>query len=231
MELCTSQSMSKLPIPNHHPSRLLISNPNHLHCKSSLNPLRRNSLFSPAARGLHYRLIYSPKCLPRATSEETSSGSNKYTSEASSEETLGGANQYTSEKRDSVITFEDFPPVEKKVDNDILTTEVTQEKTEQSPVDEGQSLISEVLDKLNIDSEDTYSILLYGGGASIVLWLASAIVGAIDSIPVIPKFLEIVGLGYTVWFTYRYLIFKKSREELLAKFEELKEEVLGSNDD
>ncbi|KAE8718531.1 hypothetical protein F3Y22_tig00110013pilonHSYRG00484 [Hibiscus syriacus] len=41
----------------------------------------------------------------------------------------------------------------------------------------------------------------YGSGALVALWLASALVGAIDSIPLFPKLLEVVGLGYTFWFT------------------------------
>ncbi|MCE7766967.1 hypothetical protein GQL56_30545, partial [Pseudomonas putida] len=61
------------------------------------------------------------------------------------------------------------------------------------------------------------------------LWLTTAIVGAIDSIPLFPKLLEVVGLGYAVWFSTRYLLFKKNRDELAAKIEELKQEVLGSN--
>ncbi|GMN33950.1 hypothetical protein TIFTF001_004429 [Ficus carica] len=244
MELCLSRAMSKLP--NHNNRLLLNSNPSHLHCKSSsLIPLRRTSLLSPAARGLRYRLVYYPKCLPRSTTseetssgasqytkevtpEETSSGANQYTNEATSEETSIGTNQYTGEKLDSMITFEDVSPVEKKSDNDVLMTGVTEEGP---PVDEENSLISELLDKLNIDSEDTYLYLLYGGGASIALWLASAVVGAVDSIPLFPKLLEIVGLGYTAWFTYRYLLFKKNREELFARFEELKEEIIGSDED
>ena len=28
--------------------------------------------------------------------------------------------------------------------------------------------------------------------------------------PQVPKFLELVGLGYTSWFVYRYLLFKVS---------------------
>lgn len=79
---------------------------------------------------------------------------------------------------------------------------------------------------------------MYGGAAVVALWLTSAIVGAIDSIPLVciklqmsifhtgiqlrnansylfdsflwqfPKVLEVIGLGYTVWFTSRYLLFK-----------------------
>ncbi|MBA0870694.1 hypothetical protein Goshw_016071 [Gossypium schwendimanii] len=84
---------------------------------------------------------------------------------------------------------------------------------------------------LQLDSGDGYSIILYGTGALFALWLASSLVGAIDSIPLFPKLMEVVGLGYTVWFSSRYLLFKKSREELGTKIEELKQQVLGSEDD
>ena len=43
--------------------------------------------------------------------------------------------------------------------------------------------------------------------------------------PLVPKLLELVGLGYTAWFVYRYLLFKSSREELLADIEELKKKI------
>jgi hypothetical protein len=34
-------------------------------------------------------------------------------------------------------------------------------------------------------------------------------------LPQLPKLMELVGLGYTAWFVYRYLLFKDSREELV----------------
>ncbi|KAH9604847.1 hypothetical protein KSS87_004788 [Heliosperma pusillum] len=103
---------------------------------------------------------------------------------------------------------------------------------EESSSDETEQPFQEFLDNVGIkfDSEDSYILLLYGGGSLIALWLLSAIVGAIDSIPVVPKLMEVIGLGYSIWFTTRYLLFKKSREELVAKIEELKREVLGSGD-
>lgn len=100
------------------------------------------------------------------------------------------------------------------------------------------------MENLQFDSEYSYSILLYGGGAVAVLWLASAVVSAVDSIPLVcmiylifsclhimtvpilifykclfetiiqfPKLLEVVGLGYTLWFTTRYLLFKVLENE------------------
>lgn len=43
----------------------------------------------------------------------------------------------------------------------------------------------------------------------------------------VPRLLELVGLGYTGWFTYRYLLFKSSREELLDDIESLKSKIAG----
>lgn len=146
-----------------------------------------------------------------------------------SEETSSGPNQFFTEGRDGVTTLEDVPLVEKNVHSETVSTEVPKEE---SPMDE-QTQAFEFLDKINMkfDSEDSYSVLLYGSGALLALWFASAIVGAIDSIPVFPKLMEVVGLGYTFWFSTRYLLFKNNRDELFAKIEEVKQQVMGSNDD
>ncbi|KAF1873725.1 hypothetical protein Lal_00027763 [Lupinus albus] len=97
-----------------------------------------------------------------------------------------------------------------------------------SPSEKSQPFAS--LPYYPFDADDAGSVVLYAGGAVSALWLTSVVIGAIDSIPLFPKLLEVVGLGYTVWFTSRYLIFKKNRNELIAKIEELKEQVLGSED-
>lgn len=47
-----------------------------------------------------------------------------------------------------------------------------------------------------LDYEDTYSVLVFGGGGAVALWLAAAVVGAIDSIPLVISTLP----GYTYTF-------------------------------
>merc|ERR1719473_1314615 len=42
--------------------------------------------------------------------------------------------------------------------------------------------------------EDKTSVILYGSGSVVLLWLASTVVGAIGSIPLLPKLMELVGL-------------------------------------
>ncbi|EFJ15053.1 hypothetical protein SELMODRAFT_49217, partial [Selaginella moellendorffii] len=76
--------------------------------------------------------------------------------------------------------------------------------------------------------ENKSTVLVYGGGALVTLWFSATIVGAINSVPLLPKVMELVGLGYTGWFVYRYLLFKSSRKELLEDVEELKKKITGA---
>ncbi|KAK2359973.1 protein CURVATURE THYLAKOID 1B, chloroplastic [Trifolium repens] len=56
--------------------------------------------------------------------------------------------------------------------------------------------------------ENQSTVLVYGGGVLVAIWLSSTLVGAINSVPFLPKIMELVGLGYTGWFVYRYLLSK-----------------------
>lgn len=76
--------------------------------------------------------------------------------------------------------------------------------------------------------ENKSTVAIYAGGALVTLWLSSTIIGAVNSVPLLPKLLELVGLGYTGWFVYRYLLFKSSRKELVSDIEELKGKITGA---
>ncbi|XP_059634293.1 protein CURVATURE THYLAKOID 1A, chloroplastic [Cornus florida] len=76
--------------------------------------------------------------------------------------------------------------------------------------------------------ENKSTVLFYGGGATVAVWLSSIVVGAINSVPLLPKIMELVGLGYTGWFVYRYLLFKSSRKELATDIEALKKKIAGT---
>ncbi|CAN6164594.1 unnamed protein product [Urochloa humidicola] len=94
----------------------------------------------------------------------------------------------------------------------------------------GDDALSQSLgSKLGLEEISTYAI--YGIGAFFAGWILSAVISALDSIPLLPKILEIVGLGYTIWFGTRYLLFKENRDELLIKVEDLKRRIVGSGDE
>ena len=76
--------------------------------------------------------------------------------------------------------------------------------------------------------ENKSTVIIYGGGAIVAVWLSSIVVGAINSVPLLPKVMELVGLGYTGWFVYRYLLFKSSRKELAEDIDSLKKKIAGT---
>ncbi|GIL48969.1 hypothetical protein Vafri_5476 [Volvox africanus] len=76
--------------------------------------------------------------------------------------------------------------------------------------------------------ENKGAVAAYAAGAVVALWLSSTVVNAINAVPLLPKFMELVGLGYSAWFTYRYLLFKSSREELLKDIGDLSKKISGS---
>ncbi|XP_077230642.1 protein CURVATURE THYLAKOID 1A, chloroplastic-like [Tasmannia lanceolata] len=100
------------------------------------------------------------------------------------------------------------------------------EETSSVQVEEIFSDLKEKWDAL----ENKSTVIVYGGGAIVAVWLSSILIGAINSVPLLPKILELVGLGYTAWFVYRYLLFKSSRKELATDIEALKKKVAGTSE-
>jgi len=68
-------------------------------------------------------------------------------------------------------------------------------------------------------------VLILSGLVSVYITLA--VLDAIDDIPLLSPVLELVGLAYTGWFVWRYLLKASTRKELLAEFEALKSQVVG----
>lgn len=67
-------------------------------------------------------------------------------------------------------------------------------------------------------------------GAIVAVKLLLAILDAINDIPLLSPLFELVGMGYTAWFVYRYLWKASNRQELGRDFSALKEQVLGKFD-
>jgi hypothetical protein len=66
--------------------------------------------------------------------------------------------------------------------------------------------------------------------AFIAVRLALALLDALNDIPLLAQTLKLIGLTYTTWFVYRYLISSASRQELFETINSLKEYVLGRED-
>ncbi|MFN6475161.1 CAAD domain-containing protein [Nostoc sp. DedQUE07] len=54
-----------------------------------------------------------------------------------------------------------------------------------------------------------------------------AVLNAINDIPLVSPFLQLIGLGYTIWFTSRYLLKNSTRQELAEEIRLLKKQILG----
>jgi len=68
--------------------------------------------------------------------------------------------------------------------------------------------------------------LLFGGIVTVKLTLA--ILDAVNDIPLLAPTFELVGIGYSAWFVYRYLLKVENRQELSQEIEALKQQVVGS---
>ncbi|MDB9538845.1 CAAD domain-containing protein [Anabaenopsis tanganyikae CS-531] len=63
--------------------------------------------------------------------------------------------------------------------------------------------------------------------AVITLKLVIAVVSAINDVPLLAPFFELIGLTYFTWFSWRYLAKSETRQELTQKIRLWKQEVLG----
>eukprot|EP00465_Bigelowiella_longifila_P008201 CAMPEP_0185254008 /NCGR_PEP_ID=MMETSP1359-20130426/2613_1 /TAXON_ID=552665 /ORGANISM="Bigelowiella longifila, Strain CCMP242" /LENGTH=208 /DNA_ID=CAMNT_0027836555 /DNA_START=288 /DNA_END=914 /DNA_ORIENTATION=+ len=76
-------------------------------------------------------------------------------------------------------------------------------------------------------TENKGQVAVYAGGALVALVTANAVVTTIDGLPFVPYFTEVVGTCYSLWFTYRYLLFEDSRKELVKDIDVLLSKVSG----
>jgi hypothetical protein len=57
--------------------------------------------------------------------------------------------------------------------------------------------------------------------------LLLAILDAINEVPLLAPTFELIGLSYSAWFVYRFLLKDVNRQELAENFTSLKDQVLG----
>ncbi len=69
--------------------------------------------------------------------------------------------------------------------------------------------------------------LILAGGISIKVMLG--VLDALNDVPLVAPVFELIGMGYTGWFVYRYLLKASNRQELLMEVDSFKEQVVGKN--
>ena len=64
-------------------------------------------------------------------------------------------------------------------------------------------------------------------GAIVALRLIIGILDALNDIPLLGSTFELIGICYSVWFVYRYLLKVENRQEIARQLDELKQQVVG----
>ncbi|PNT43758.1 hypothetical protein POPTR_003G052200v4 [Populus trichocarpa] len=77
------------------------------------------------------------------------------------------------------------------------------------------------------DSEDRLALVGLGFAALVAIWTSAKLILAIDKLPVVPSVLELIGILFSSWFIYRYLLFKPNREELFQIIKKSVANILG----
>lgn len=65
--------------------------------------------------------------------------------------------------------------------------------------------------------------------AIIAVKIVLALLDAINDLPLLAPTFELIGLFYTGWFLYRYLLKASNRQELLDDIAAIRDQVLGKN--
>lgn len=85
--------------------------------------------------------------------------------------------------------------------------------------------------------EETYAVYKKPLNLSLVLFaaalsaaIASGVLGVLNAIPFVAPLLELIGLGYSAWFAYNYLVYAEKRQKLVADYHQLKTKITGDSD-
>jgi hypothetical protein len=121
-----------------------------------------------------------------------------------------------------------------------VSTSETSETEETSPT-AGADQIQQIKDQiLSVLSElPAYASSFFGEyqkpivtvglivGTLITIKVTLAVLEALNDIPLLSPTFELIGMGYTAWFIYRYLLRASNRQELVAELESFKEQIFG----
>jgi len=66
-------------------------------------------------------------------------------------------------------------------------------------------------------------------GAIVSVKVLLAVLDALNDIPLVAPSFELIGIGYSAWFVYRYLLKASTREELTSEITTLKSQVVGKD--
>lgn len=75
--------------------------------------------------------------------------------------------------------------------------------------------------------KDSFIVLGWISLGFFFLYTIDALITTVNSIPLLGLFFEVIGLVYTVWFVFRYLLFAARRAELKVKISSFQSAIFG----
>ncbi|KAM0896052.1 hypothetical protein ACQ4PT_023430 [Festuca glaucescens] len=76
-------------------------------------------------------------------------------------------------------------------------------------------------------TEDIFALVGIGFAAIAAFWASMMVIEAIDKLPVLPIFFELIGISVAWWFIYGNLLFKPDREKFVSNIKSLVSQILG----
>jgi glutamyl-tRNA synthetase len=152
---------------------------------------------------------------------------------ANQQKTIASEEMTSSNEPETTVIITEIP-TGNETESAIGTTKVT--VTEEAPNQTQQikeqviSILSELPAYIGAFYEQYKSPLTVVGliVASIIsLKVLLGIVNELNDIPLLAPTFELIGIGYTVWFVYRYLLRSSNRQQLGQEIQAIKEQVFG----
>lgn len=74
-------------------------------------------------------------------------------------------------------------------------------------------------------STTTVGLILLAG---LSIAVADGVLDRLNAIPLFAPTFELIGLGFSAWFVFRYMLYADTRKELVADYEDVKKRIVGS---
>lgn len=124
---------------------------------------------------------------------------------------------------DQSLARQSYPTVDELATG--KTPQLAASKAEATLWEQIQNQINAFPKQLNQSTLTWLGIVVFG---FFTLNILLAFILTLDKFPLVPSFLKLVGVGYTGWFIYRYVITQQKRQTLQALIKQKKQELIGS---
>mmetsp|Transcript_7965 Transcript_7965/g.14760 ORF Transcript_7965/g.14760 Transcript_7965/m.14760 type:complete len:192 (-) Transcript_7965:121-696(-) len=91
---------------------------------------------------------------------------------------------------------------------------------------DAEAIVEDLKGKIDSIEDKPKAALIAAGGVA-ALTVGNAVVATIDTLPLVPGLMKLVGTTYSLWFAYRNLLFENNRQELTKDIEAIWKKISG----